>query len=293
MYDCKILADSISPTGVRLTTFQATFPRFILAEVNTHRMLSRNSASSRAIPFKKQISMLDSDPFVPEAWPGEQKGMSGGEPLEGINAEMAEDEWNRAMEDAIRHATRLSERGVHKSLVNRLLEPFMWHTSIISATEWNNFLALRTEPDAQPEFRKIALMIEEALDICKPVELDYGQWHLPLVSDDEREAEAMGFTDPKEVLEDFSYWREVSAGRCARVSYLTHDGVRDPVKDVELCARLISNGHMSPTEHQAQCTEGYTSQHDWGNFHQPWLQYRKMLPNESDFGAIKQEKAAA
>lgn len=283
MYDCKILADSISPESVRLTTFQITFPRFILAEVNTHRMLSRNSASSRAIPLAKQMAMLQSDPFVPENWPTEQKGMSGGEPLDEHFGTLASDEWEKALEDAMRHAQRLSERGVHKSLCNRLLEPFMWHTSIVSATDWDNFFALRCAPDAQPEFRVIALMMKETLESAIPLPLKYGEWHLPLVTKEELASKPAAYGKKPTIAIfkiNWAYWRKVSAGRCARVSYLTHDGVRDPEKDIELHDRLVEGGHMSPTEHQGTPAEGkYTY---CANF-RAWMPYRKYIPNEGNF----------
>jgi hypothetical protein len=66
--NAKIVADSLSIHGDRLTTLLITFPRFILAEVNTHRMLSKNTSSSRAIPFEKMIQSVEKDPFIPIAW---------------------------------------------------------------------------------------------------------------------------------------------------------------------------------------------------------------------------------
>jgi thymidylate synthase ThyX len=284
MYDAKILADSIAPNGSRLTTLEVTFPRFILAEVNTHRVFSRNSASSRAIPFRKQVKMIEEHPFVPESWPTEQKGMSGGEPLEGITATMAEDEWMRAMEEAIRHATRLSERGVHKSLANRLIEPFMWHKSIISSTEWANYWELRTALDAQPEFRKLAVKMQHAWHLSEPKELPPGEAHLPLIFDDDREMHK----ESELIL--------ISAGRCARVSYLTHDGVRDPQKDIELAERLTKNKHMSPTEHQALVSPFplFSGVYE-SNFSSPWVQYRKLIEEGNLFEGLQNlsEKTAA
>ena len=65
MIKAEIIADSLSPQGHRLTTFICVFPRIVLAEFNTHRMLSRNSASSRAIPFNKMLEMVKTNPFIP------------------------------------------------------------------------------------------------------------------------------------------------------------------------------------------------------------------------------------
>lgn len=143
MYNVEILADSLSPQGNRLTTMKITFPRFILAELNTHRMFSRNSASSRAIPFKKMVQMVEENPFIPIAWQKDHKGMQGTEYL--INTEANIEDWLKARDYAIEYAENLHNggHGVTKQLCNRLLEPFMWHTVIVTATEWENFFKLR------------------------------------------------------------------------------------------------------------------------------------------------------
>jgi hypothetical protein len=145
MYNVEILADSLSPQGNRLTTMKITFPRFILAELNTHRMFSRNSASSRAIPFKKMVQMVEENPFIPIAWQKDHKGMQGSEYFEEpLHIEGLIDSWLDARDEAIRIAIDLNENGgVTKQLCNRLLEPFMWHTVIVTATEWENFFKLR------------------------------------------------------------------------------------------------------------------------------------------------------
>lgn len=145
-FKCEILADSLSPQGHRLTTMKVTFPRFILAEFNTHRMFSRNSASSRAIPFKKMVKMVEENPFIPMAWQKDHKGMQGTEYLFADQPEHTNHPkwgWLRARDEAVKAAIRLSELEVTKQLVNRLLEPFMWHTVIVTATEWENFFKLR------------------------------------------------------------------------------------------------------------------------------------------------------
>lgn len=136
-----MVADSKSPHGHRISTMQVTFPRFILAELNTHRMLSRNSASSRAIPFEKMVKSVQENPFVPMAWMKDHKGMQGTEYVTNIGE--VEDYWLQARDEAVRYASGLNEAGVTKQLCNRLLEPFMWHTVLITATEFSNFFALR------------------------------------------------------------------------------------------------------------------------------------------------------
>lgn len=148
-----IVADSINQQGDRITTMLVTFPRFILAELNTHRMLSKNSASSRAIPFKKMVESITNDPFIPIAWQKEHSGMQGTEYITDKNeTEYNISNWLQARDYALDQANYLTTNKVTKQLCNRLLEPFMWHTVLITATEWENFFALRCpqyehEPD--------------------------------------------------------------------------------------------------------------------------------------------------
>jgi len=220
MYKAEILADSLSPQGDRLTTMKITFPRFILAEFNTHRMFSRNSASSRAIPFKKMVEMVQENPFIPIAWQKDHKGMQGTEYWsDKLNVEAKEGEWLIARNHAINQATQLSSMGVTKQLCNRLLEPFMWHTVIVSATEWDNFFNLRcpqysiegnngvkkfrSKKDAKKNFPKefdhlqgldwlqinqsqadihiqaIAELMWDAYNESTPKQLKEGEWHIP------------------------------------------------------------------------------------------------------------------
>lgn len=265
-YEAKVLLDSRAPSGARLTTLEVTFPRIVLAEFNTHRMLSRNSASSRAIPVQKQIERVERDPFVPIRWGREQRGMQAREELSEAERRGAAEGWLSASAEAVRRARELRARGVHKQLVNRLLEPFMWHTVIVSATEWDNFFALRCHPDAQPEIREAAVLMRRARDASTPRLLLEHEWHLPLLREDED-------------LSDYTLDArcQISIGRCARVSYLTHEGKRDPDADLALCARLRQSGHMSPFEHVATPREGR-----WGNF-VGWQQYRQFLPDEAVF----------
>lgn len=272
MYSCRVLADSVNISGVRLTTLEVTFPRFILSEFNTHRMLSRNSASSRAIPVEKIISRVSDGPFIPRYWGKNQKGMQAHQELTVDQAKEAVTIWLDARDAALSNAKRLLELGVHKQLANRLLEPFLWQTVIVTATEWNNFLGLRCHPDAQPEFQIIATMMQESLKDSKPVLLQDGEWHLPLISAEDK-VEDSTVAGPYRLA-------KISAGRCARVSYLTHDGRRDTGEDISLCSRLIASGHMSPLEHPAMADS--ESRRYVGNF-QSWIQFRKLIPNENIF----------
>lgn len=297
-YRARILADSISPEGVRLTTFEVEFPRFILAEVNTHRMLSRNSASSRAIPVEKAIQMVENDPFIPEQFGKNKAGMSWDDTtLDDVASESARKAWTDAMQESIFAARRLAHLEVHKALANRILEPYKWHTALITATEWSNFFALRTDTNAQPEFRKIALMMKEVYEKGQPRILHPNQWHLPLVDKHELLCSSPlpgDMTGGTHI--DWNYWTKVSTGRCARISYETHDKKgRDPEKDIALHDSLKTNGHMSPFEHQATPLEplegGFTSKHTFVKNFRGWRQYRSYIPNESDFGLIRELEA--
>lgn len=277
-YECKIIEDSVAPHGGRLTTFIITFPRIVLAEFNTHRMLSRNSASSRAIPVAKRIAAVELDPFIPDQFGMNRPGMQAGPNIDERQAKEAEQVWLRAASAALQQASALAELGVHKQLANRLLEPFSWHTVIVTATEWDNFFALRCHPDAQPEIRRIAEMMAEAYVAGKPRKLYVGEWHLPLVTEEEREAGSSSWGDVLPML---------SAGRCARVSYLTHEGKRDVDADFALAERLLSSGHMSPFEHQAEVAADGTEKS--GNF-VGFKQRRKSLLYEANFARVLQNR---
>jgi hypothetical protein len=268
MYAAKIVADSISPDGTRLTTMEVTFPRIVLAEFNTHRVFSRNSASARAIPFAVTSKRILEAPFVPEEWGSNKPGMQAGGSI--ADPSKASEVWLEARDHALDCAARLHELGVHKQLVNRLLEPFMWHTVLVTSTEWENFLNLRCHPDAQPQIQIPARMMRDALSAAEPVPRSAGDWHLPLVSDEEREGHLV------------AELRWISAGRCARVSYLTHYGVRDTQADIDLAFKLVAAKHMSPFEHQASPLTHGRPASTGGNL-RGWMQFRKMLDGESVF----------
>lgn len=275
----RILLDSLSPAGTRLVTFEATYPRFIHSEVMTHRVLSRNAASSRAIPIHKVLQQVCAQPAMPVWWGKNQAGMQAHEELVASDREEAITWWRRSAMVAVKMAEEGHALGLHKQIVNRVLEPFMHMTTILSATEWRNFFFLRDDEDAQPEFRALARAMRAALEASRPVEAREGEWHLPLVSDVDRE-EARAYDDAEGRL------RAISVGRCARVSYLTHDGRRSHEDDVKLHDRLLAGRaqnrpmHMSPFEHVARAlAEPRRS----GNFI-GFEQYRKLIPGESGPG---------
>lgn len=295
----KIILDSVGPNGARATTFELTIPRMVLAELNTHRALSKNAASSRAIPVKTLMDRIMNDPAMPVFWGRNQKGMQASEELAGEDQERARKLWLRLRDVAVAGALELGDpEGIdlHKQLANRVAEPWMFTTDIVTATEWGNVWGLRVDPAAQPEFERAMHMAYDAYDASEPRILKAGEWHLPYVSGaqyDEAELKKAGFSDEELCL--------ISVGRCARVSFLTHDGKRDPKADIALAReRLIPSGHMSPTEHplQAMSKEEWTQYasklaRDWiydripvGNV---WgfRQYRKTIHNEHDFSRLK------
>lgn len=238
----KIIADSISEDGQRLTTFQVTFHRFVLAEFNTHCVLSRNSASSRARPVTRTLTEVLETPAYPLSWPAEQKGMQGGEELSGEVLDACKQAWTNASEYAAHNAQWLLERGLHKSVVNRLLEPFMMHTAVVTATAWQNFFVQRCSPLAQPEIKACAELMRSVYYTQDPHKRKIGEWHLPYIQVGEFD------TIP---IEDLA---KISAARCARVSYLTQEGKRDPQEDLNLFERLTTASpmHASPLEHVAR-----------------------------------------
>ncbi|TAM61866.1 hypothetical protein EPN52_01715 [bacterium] len=256
-FAARVLLDSISPRGARLITLEVIFPRFVLAEFNTHRVFSRNSASSRAIPTAKLIERVLEDPVVPVEWGRNKAGMSASEVLTETEEREALRIWLSARDAAVEHARRLAGLGVHKQVLNRILEPFLWHTVIVTATEWDNFFALRCAPSAQPEIRRAALLMRAALDASTPRPVEHGAWHLPLIQEDERHVE-------------IEQRKAISAARCARVSYLTHDGRRDRQRDLELYERLAASRHLSPFEHIATPADDDAFH---GNF-RGWIQMR-------------------
>jgi hypothetical protein len=289
-YDARVLKDSLSPSGARLTTLEVTFPRIVLAEFNTHRVFSRNSASSRAIPVEKMLKRVMDDPFIPIHWGKNQKGMQANEEVTLEQTTVAMTEWLKARDFAVQQAKELLYVGIHKQITNRLLEPFLWQTVIITATEFGNWNALRRHPDAQPEIKRVADMMWDARAASTPIKLDHGEWHLPLTPEID-ELLARRRTGDVEAI-DWEFWKKVSTGRCARVSYLTHDGRRDLEADIGLCERLQASGHMSPFEHVARpLDDDDLAPHETfpnlifrGNF-RGWLQYRKQLPFEDDYAS--------
>jgi thymidylate synthase ThyX len=272
----QIICDSISPNGDRLTTMEVKMHRFVLAEFNTHRVFSRNSSSSRAIPVKKMIERVKNDPAMPVFWGKNQSGMSADEEFSPEEIEIKKRDWLIVRDKSIEFVEKHSD--LHKQLANRLLEPFMWHTAIVSSTDWTNAFAQRCHPAAQPETRAAFMAMQYAYYTSKPVRLEYGEWHLPYISgQDEKEVENKDYHG----IVAIDQLKKISVARCARVSYLTHDGKRDIEEDIKMFDKLIKAVpmHASPLEHVATPHKrGYCGM--GGNFY-GWNQFRHFFIQEN------------
>lgn len=267
--EAKIIADSITEDGHRLTSIQVKHWRPVLAEVNTHKVLSKNSASSRAIPFEKQLEKFLDDPANPIVWASEQKGMQGGAELTGSDLEDAQDLWanlkTSIAEGLLTYIDKHPDKStrLHKSILNRVLEFGQWHTALLTGTAWENFLWQRDHEDAQPEFRVMAHEVRLALEKSEPIPLVEGEWHTPyiLTADiEELQARAKEHSLTGERAEQWVTVQKcrISAARCARTSYETQAGLRDHKEDIGLFGRLINDReaderplHWSPLEHVA------------------------------------------
>lgn len=262
-YEAIVIADSVHDND-RITTLACRFPRFILPEINTHRVFSRNSASSRARGIKTTIREVMENPFVPDPFTGDKKGMQGdsGDLLDQafcrdtvlsardaavatvlslrtgrvVSASEARDSWETVLDEPVAHS-------VHKQHANRYIEPFAWHTALITSDNWNNFFDLRIHSGAQPEIQRTALTMASALATSTPVDTDV---HVPFV-------EIPPTNSEKELSKlDLDHVLAVSSARCARTSYRLYTGtVSDPDSDRALATRLLSDMHMSPFEHIA------------------------------------------
>lgn len=289
----EIIADSLSPQGDRLTSFIVTCPRIVLAEFNTHRMLSRNSASSRAIPFETMLQKVMETPFIPIRWQKDHSGMQGNQYFSGRNVELADGAWLRARNRAVEEAKMLNKNiGVTKQFCNRLLEPFLYHTIIVTASEWENFFALRAHEAAEIHIQDLAFKMLEEYNNSTPRQLKAGEWHIPFGNKITKSNLEEQFDRKIKRIEGQELSVKIATARCARVSYLNYEGGDDYLKDVKLHDRLASMGHWSPFEHCARAMDDEEySKHLRGHvsdLHLGWsgnlkgfVQYRKMFDGEN------------
>jgi len=279
MISAKIVADSIHENGPRLITFETLAPKAIDAQIRTHRMLSQNSSSDRAIPFSK---MIEREYYLPEDVRRNEKGMQGYKAL--TRDELDNFRWDMDLlyENTIEMLSKWSKI-VHKQHINRYLLGFSLQSKVITGTEWDNFFELRLAKDAQPEIQALARAMKRAMEQSEPRVLKPGEWHLPYVTE----------------RVDIETAIKCSVARCARVSYNNHDGTQaDISKDIALHDFLMESRHYSPLEHQATPMKPYehdktnthhftTWQHGvshmdhqcslWSGTLRGWIQYRKLV----------------
>lgn len=266
--EVKILADSISPDGVRLTTFQLRYWRPIHSEIMTHRVFSRNAKSSRATPTAILTENVKKDCWGPAHWGINQKGMSAKTELNSMEKIQAEMLWETFARGTGQFAELCANTGInlHKQIINRILEPYTYIDVVLSSTDFKNFFKLREDEHAQPEMQDLARTMHRCLDENVPTALKEGEWHLPYITLTEKE------------LADTETLKKVSAARCARVSYKAFDGTTSIEADIELANKLIENKHMSAFEHIA--TPASDKDYMRSNF-RGWNQYRKYIPDEA------------
>lgn len=274
----KMIADSISPQGVRLSTLHARYPRMVHSELMTHRVFSRNGRSSRAVP---SLTLIKENLYIPHFLKN-KSGMQATEELDPQLRMEFEEEWKHLAELTQRQVESWTKRGMHKQWANRPLEWFGYIDVLISSTDWQNFIYLRDDKDAQPEMRDVAHMINHMLKMNNPLSLKPGEWHLPYITREEE-------INPKI---DSLTLKKVSAARCARISYKPFDGNADIDSELRRYDNLITSlpPHASPTEHQATPDKRINSSTPWperwenpklhGNF-TGWIQHRKLIANES------------
>ena len=253
----KIICDSVAAHGVRITTMELIYPRFIHSELMTHRKFSRNSASSRAIPIERIIQSVVDNPAMPIHWGRNQPGMQAKHSE--VDTDTARELWLDARDRAVDSATELNELGLHKQVVNRVLEPFMHMTTLVTSTEWDNFFSQRISKEAQPEINALAIAMKTAMDDSVP---KFAKLHVPYILEVERDS----IYTQKSLI-------ALSVARCCRVSYLKHgSSTTNDVQDMIRYNELLRLGHWSPFEHVAIAADN--AQRPSGNF-TGWLQHRE------------------
>ena len=276
----EIIADSVGPNRIRLTTMELRYPRFIHAELMTHRKFGRCASSSRATPIRRLMAAVYADPALPIHWGANQAGMQARAELQGLRAWLAQSLYAAARLPMLAIVWVLSRLGLHKQVANRLLEPWSHITVLVTSTDWDNFWALRVHPDAQPEMFALATIMLYRYRQSVPRELKVGEWHLPYVSapGGKCRGEEYGMrlrgTAPE----------QVSAARCARVSYLTHDRQSPEELDDLVLFKKLAGGkpiHASPLEHQARAIGARTKTHYQSGNLRGWVQHRKLVAGEA------------
>lgn len=297
----KIIAHSIAPNGQLIVTWELEYQRFIHGEFMTHRLFSRNAASSRAIPVKTIIAAVREAMAMPIHWGANQPGMQASRELEGDALASVQRMWQEAAFDAARNAEIMDKYGAHKQIANRILEPFQTMKTVMTATCMDNFFWLRNHVDAQPEIRELARLMWEALQASTPMKLKAGEWHVPYVfSFRDSEGKLRYGSEPQGdypnglwKFEEYTLQEalQVSSSCCAQVSYRKLDDTLEKAQMVY--GRLVDSEpvHASPFEHQATPmrnkpdfrNKGVTHKDRDGNFWSGnfvgWIQHRQLIPN--------------
>lgn len=307
MIEAKVICDSVNPNGTRITTFELIYPRFIHSELMTHRVFSRNSASSRAIPISAMLDAISANPAEPVHWGKNQAGMQAKEELDQPQKVRVQALWREAVDAVVAISQRMADEGAHKQVANRITE-FAQHMKIVlTSTQYENWFWLRDHTDADPTIKALAEAMNSAYSNSIPCNLRFGEWHLPYVRCIEVWPMTVGGRDKGKQLY-FANGQEISleeakmisASCCAQVSYRKSDGSLEKAKVI--FDRLIESEpvHASPVEHQAMCfnskkiwdifpestwAEGIThiDREGWywsGNF-KDWIQHRQLIPNNS------------
>lgn len=268
----QIVADSINPLGTRITSVVLRYPLMIHNEVMTHRAFSRNAASSRAIPLKVMLKTVEDDYAGPVFWAENQSGMQAVRELEDDDRALAMQQWRKASEDACIYASRLGNVGVHKQIANRTLMPYLWMTTLVTATDWQNAASLRAHPDAQQEFQALMYCFLNEYLSHDPLPLAWGKWHMPFMCEKDNEM-------------SIELKLKIATARACWVSYNKHDKTEFDIKDaIERHDSCMDSGHWSPFEHcaksQSHAHRAEYSNFDFGGEFSGWLQYRKMFPHE-------------
>lgn len=277
MISAKILAYSRDHRGRYIVSWELEYPRFIHGEFMTHRLFSRNAASSRAIPVKSMIAAVQESPAMPIHWGMNEPGMQAKQELTGEALEAVQQEWRMASICAVASARIMDHNGAHKQIVNRVLEPFQTMKTVMTATCMDNFFWLRNHEDAQPEIKELARLMWEALQKSTPNELEPGDWHVPYYqaglwcevyttneTGEEISTDMYGVT-----LQDAL---AISASCCAQVSYRRLDDTLE--KAQMIFQRLVDSKpvHASPFEHQATPMKDYNwdAEENYRNAFETW-----------------------
>jgi hypothetical protein len=276
----KIICDSITTEGNRITSIECSYPRYMHPQMLRHRLLSRNVNSSRAIPVELMVKQVETDPVMPSYIGKNKAGMTAEEEIAGIDRLVALNAIRQLSYASVRCAKTLEKIGVHKQTVNRYLEPFLQVHEIITATSWQNFFDLRLTKSTQPETKDVAAKIKLALESSTPDELDYGMYHLPYINSGMRQHAR---------IEQLLF---VSAALCARLSYSTYDHGKRIMKMIDnaqsasvwvedqigFAKRLLADGHLSPFEHQATPA----NPNEWHHNFYGWKSHRFILTGDAE-----------